>query len=124
MSDILIRNVPDSLKLRLAAAAERAGRSVSDEAIEILTTSLGAAATERTVSAGERTSGNERSTEAAAANWRHSLGDSIRAILGEERFTEEELQAIADFRRDPIRREPPSSTSDHRRYQRRLGAAG
>jgi plasmid stability protein len=35
VSDILIRNVPDSLKLRLTDAAQRAGRSVSDEAIEI-----------------------------------------------------------------------------------------
>ena len=90
MSDILIRNVPDSLKLQLTDAAERAGRSVSAEAIEILTTSLGAEPEaapelqEKPVSAGER----------------------MRAILGTERFTEEELAEIAAIRHAPDR-EPP-----------------
>jgi len=108
MSDILIRNVPDSLKLRLADAAERAGRSVSAETIEILSASLGAVKLEGPVPAGQRTPDDESANGEDLAKERLSLGDRIRAILGEERFTQEELQAIADIRRDPVRREPPS----------------
>lgn len=112
MSDILIRNVPDSLKLQLTDAAERAGRSVSAEAIEILTASLGAEPeAARPTSAGGLTRailGKERLAEEEPAKNGPPLGDSIRAILGEERFTEEELQAIANIRRDSIRREPPN----------------
>ena len=36
MGDLLIRNIPDSLKHDIARAADRNGRSLSDEAKEIL----------------------------------------------------------------------------------------
>ena len=83
MSDILIRNVPDGLKLQLTDSARRAGRSVSDEAIAILRASL--------------------PIEAAKPV---SLAESIRAILGDDRLTDEELRTIADVRHGPSR-EPP-----------------
>jgi plasmid stability protein len=40
MGDLLIRNVPDSMKRRLALRAEEAGRSLSDEAKDILQMAL------------------------------------------------------------------------------------
>lgn len=36
MGDLLIRNISDALKRDIAAAADRAGRSLSDEAKELL----------------------------------------------------------------------------------------
>lgn len=36
MGDLLIRNIPDALKVEITNLAERAGRSLSDEAKELL----------------------------------------------------------------------------------------
>jgi plasmid stability protein len=36
MGDLLIRDVPDAMKLQLQESAQRNGRSLSEEAIEIM----------------------------------------------------------------------------------------
>ncbi|PST23350.1 plasmid stabilization protein [Rhizobium sp. JAB6] len=83
MSDLLIRGIDDSLKKQLQANANRHGRSLSDEAIELLRQSLG------------RQQGGS-----------NSAGERLRAVLGAEKLSEEEIEAINAFRNAPDR-DPP-----------------
>ncbi|WHO73130.1 plasmid stabilization protein [Rhizobium sp. BT03] len=82
MGDLLIRDVPEAMKRQLQESAQRNGRSLSEEAIEILRRQI---ATERSgVSAGQR----------------------LRALMGDERLSDDEVDAIAASRHEPDR-EPP-----------------
>ncbi|EJK82822.1 plasmid stabilization protein [Agrobacterium sp. SHOUNA12C] len=83
MSDLLLRGMDEALKKQLQANANRHGRSLSDEAIDLLRQSLG-----RQLNSGT------------------SAGQRLRAILGKEKLTEDEIEAIAAFRHAPDR-EPP-----------------
>lgn len=83
MGDLLIRNLDDALKRELQERARHSGRSLSDEAIVLLRRSLHAPGAEN-VPAGE---------------W-------LRGILGEERWTDEELAAIEAARHEPDRKPP------------------
>jgi plasmid stability protein len=82
MGDLLIRNLDDALKSRLQESARRNGRTLSEEAIHLLKLRL------------------------AADNVSVSAGDRLRAVLGSERLTEEEIAAIDASRYEP-EREPP-----------------
>lgn len=82
MGDLLIRNLDEGLKQQLQDRARLNGRSLSEEAIHLITLRLAA----------DRASG--------------SAGDRLRAVLGPERLTEEEIAAIDATRREP-EREPP-----------------
>ncbi|MDE1995250.1 MAG: plasmid stabilization protein [Rhizobiaceae bacterium] len=83
MGDLLLRGIDDALKKQLQENALRNGRSLSDEAIDLLRQSL---------------------SQRHGAS--HSAGQRLRVILGAEKLTEKELQAIAEFRRESDR-EPP-----------------
>ncbi len=83
MGDLLLRGIEDSLKKQLQANASRHGRSLSDEAIELLRQSLG----------------RER-------DGCESAGQRLRVVLGVEKLSEEEIEAINTFRNAPDR-EPP-----------------
>ncbi len=83
MGDLLLRGIDDALKRQLQESAIRNGRSLSDEAIEQLRRSLGRKAEDH-----------------------KPAGARLRLILGEESFSDDELGAIADFRRQPDR-DPP-----------------
>lgn len=83
MGDLLLRGVDDSLKRQLQANANRHGRSLSDEAIELLRQSLG------------------RQQDGS-----NSAGQRLRAVLGAEKLSEEEIEAINAFRNAPDR-DPP-----------------
>ncbi|TWB16243.1 hypothetical protein FBZ99_103619 [Rhizobium sp. ERR 1071] len=83
MGDLLLRGIEDSLKKQLQANASRHGRSLSDEAIELLRQSL------------------ERERDGS-----ESAGQRLRAVLGVEKLSEEEIEAINTFRNAPDR-EPP-----------------
>jgi plasmid stability protein len=57
MGDLLIRNIPDTLKIEITGLAERTGRSLSDEAKELLRKGLlaeGARSDDRGLSAWDR----------------------------------------------------------------------
>lgn len=83
MGDLLLRGIDDTLKKQLQANANRHGRNLSDEAIDLLRQSLG------------------RQQDASS-----SAGQRLRAVLGKEKLSGEEIDAIAAFRRVPDR-EPP-----------------
>jgi plasmid stability protein len=83
MSDLLLRGIDDTLKKQLQANANRHGRSLSDEAIELLRQSLG-----------RQQGGNS------------SVGQRLRAVLGAAKLSEEEIEAINAFRSAPDR-DPP-----------------
>jgi plasmid stability protein len=83
MSDLLLRGIDDTLKKQLQANANRHGRSLSDEAIELLRQSLG-----------RQQGGNS------------SVGQRLRTVLGAEKLSEEEIEAINAFRSAPDR-DPP-----------------
>ncbi|MBX5160907.1 MULTISPECIES: plasmid stabilization protein [Rhizobium] len=82
MGDLLIRDVPDVMKRQLQESAQRNGRSLSEEAIEILRRQI--AAERSGVSAGQR----------------------LRSLMGDERLREDEVEAIAASRHERDR-EPP-----------------
>jgi plasmid stability protein len=83
MSDLLLRGIDDSLKKQLQVNANRHGRSLSDEAIALLRQSLG------------------REQDGSK-----SAGQRLRAVLGAEKLSEEEVEAINAFRNGPDR-DPP-----------------
>ncbi len=83
MGDLLLRGIDESLKKQLQANANRHGRSLSDEAIDLLRQSLG-----------------------RQQDLNSSAGQRLRSILGEEKLSEEEIDTISAFRHAPDR-EPP-----------------
>jgi plasmid stability protein len=84
MGDMLIRGIDSELKQYLEASAKKNGRSLSEEAIEMLRR---AAAVEQAVT--------ERP------------GDRLRTLVGDAYFTDAEIDAIAASRHEPDR-DPPS----------------
>ncbi|MBB4506199.1 plasmid stabilization protein [Rhizobium johnstonii] len=82
MGDLLIRDVPDAMKRQLQESAQRNGRSLSEEAIEIMRRQIAV----------------ERS--------RASAGQRLRSLMSEERLSEDEVEAIAASRHERDR-EPP-----------------
>ncbi|MGO6711462.1 FitA-like ribbon-helix-helix domain-containing protein [Rhizobium leguminosarum] len=82
MGDLLIRDVPDAIKRQLQESAQRNGRSLSEEAIEIMRRQIAV----------------ERS--------RASAGQRLRSLMSEERLSEDEVEAIAASRHERDR-EPP-----------------
>ncbi|MGR9134070.1 FitA-like ribbon-helix-helix domain-containing protein [Rhizobium leguminosarum] len=82
MGDLLIRDVPDAMKLQLQESAQRNGRSLSEEAIEIMRRQI---AVERSGASG---------------------GQRLRSLMSDERLSEDEVEAIAASRHERDR-EPP-----------------
>ncbi|PDT01155.1 plasmid stabilization protein [Rhizobium chutanense] len=82
MGDLLIRDVPDAMKRQLQESAQRNGRSLSEEAIEIIRRQIAA----------------ERSGAPA--------GQRLRSLMGGERLSDDEVEAIAVSRHERDR-EPP-----------------
>lgn len=82
MGDLLIRDVPDAMKRQLQESAQRNGRSLSEEAIEIIRQQI--AVKRSGVSAGQR----------------------LRSLMSDERLSDDEVEAIAASRRE-LDREPP-----------------
>lgn len=82
MGDLLIRDVPDAMKRQLQESAQRNGRSLSEEAIEIIRQQI--AVKRSGVSAGQR----------------------LRSLMSGERLSDEEVEAIAASRHE-LDREPP-----------------
>ncbi|CAK05922.1 plasmid stabilization protein [Rhizobium johnstonii] len=82
MGDLLIRDVPDAMKRQLQESAQRNGRSLSEEAIEIMRRQIAV----------------ERSGASA--------GQRLRSLMSEERLSEDEVEAIAASRHERDR-EPP-----------------
>ncbi|MBB4193614.1 plasmid stability protein [Rhizobium aethiopicum] len=82
MGDLLIRDVPDAMKRQLQESAQRNGRSLSEEAIEIIRRQIAA----------------ERSGAPA--------GQRLRSLMGDERLSDDEVEAIAASRHERDR-EPP-----------------
>lgn len=84
MGDLLIRNLDSALKTELQKRAKQNGRSLSEEAVIHLRRSLSSAS----------------EPDQPAGEW-------LRGLLGEERWTDEELAAIAASRcekdREPSR---------------------
>lgn len=83
MGDLLLRGIDESLKKQLQANASRHGRSLSEEAIDLLRQSLG----------------RQQNVGATA-------GQRLRAVLGGEKLTQDEVDAIAAFRHAPDRGPP------------------
>lgn len=83
MSDLLIRGIDETLKKQLQANASKHGRSLSDEAIQLLRQSLG-----------------------RQQNIGNSAGQRLRTVFGPEKLNEEEIEAINAFRNAPDR-DPP-----------------
>ncbi len=83
MGDLLIRNLDDSLKHELQDRAWENGRSLSEEAIVHLRRSLGTLDEDR-----------------------QPAGEWLRGLLGNERWTDEELAAIEAARHEPDRAPP------------------
>ncbi|KQS90435.1 MULTISPECIES: FitA-like ribbon-helix-helix domain-containing protein [unclassified Rhizobium] len=83
MGDLLLRGIDDALKVELQESARRNGRSLSDEAIVQIRSAL-----ER-----ERHRGQ-------------TAGQRLRSIVNEQRFEEDELRAIDEFRKQPDRAPP------------------
>ncbi|MGO4438700.1 FitA-like ribbon-helix-helix domain-containing protein [Rhizobium sp. RAF56] len=82
MGDLLIRDIPDAMKRELQVSAQRNGRSLSEEAIEIM----------------RRQIAGERANTVA--------GQRLRALIGEERLSDNEIEAVAVSRRETDR-DPP-----------------
>ncbi|MBY3180919.1 plasmid stabilization protein [Rhizobium leguminosarum bv. viciae 248] len=82
MGDLLIRDVPDAMKRQLQESAQRNGRSLSEEAIEIMRRQI------------------------AAQRSGASAGQRLRSLMGDERLSEDEVEAIAASRHERDR-EPP-----------------
>ncbi|ANL45201.1 ribbon-helix-helix domain-containing protein [Rhizobium phaseoli] len=82
MGDLLIRDVPDAMKRQLQESAQRNGRSLSEEAIEII---------RRQIAVGRSGA---------------SAGQRLRSLMSDERLTDEEVESIAASRHGPDR-EPP-----------------
>ncbi|MBB5575143.1 MULTISPECIES: FitA-like ribbon-helix-helix domain-containing protein [Rhizobium] len=83
MGDLLLRGLDDALKKQLQANASLHGRSLSEEAIALLRQSLG-----------------------RQQDLNSSVGQRLRAVLGAEKLSEEEIEVINAFRHAPDR-EPP-----------------
>lgn len=83
MGDLLIRNLDSGLKRELQERAKQSGRSLSEEAVMHLRRSL-------------RTFGEPD----------QSAGEWLRGLLGDERWSEEELAAIEASRHEPDRQPP------------------
>ncbi|PCK80564.1 FitA-like ribbon-helix-helix domain-containing protein [Rhizobium sophoriradicis] len=82
MGDLLIRDVPDAMKRQLQESAQRNGRSLSEEAIEIIRRQIAV----------------ERSGASA--------GQRLRSLMSDEKLSDEEVEAIAASRHEHDR-EPP-----------------
>ncbi|MFB2607195.1 plasmid stabilization protein, partial [Rhizobium phaseoli] len=65
MGDLLIRDVPDAMKRQLQESAQRNGRSLSEEAIEIIRRQI------------------------AVRHSGASAGQRLRSLMSDERFTDE-----------------------------------
>ena len=83
MGDLLLRGLDDALKKQLQANASLHGRSLSEEAIALLRQSLG-----------------------RQQDLNSSVGQRLRAVLGAEKLSEEEIEVINVVRHAPDR-EPP-----------------
>lgn len=92
MGDLLIRNISDALKHDIAAAADRTGRSLSDEAKELLRKGLIA---ESDIKPAEGRSAYDVLRAAFGAD--DGLGDDFAAILDEV-----EAERKKDFGRPPV----------------------
>ncbi|WP_409527248.1 FitA-like ribbon-helix-helix domain-containing protein [Rhizobium lentis] len=79
---MLIRDVPEAMKRQLQESAQRNGRSLSEEAIEII---------RRQIAAGRSGA---------------SAGQRLRSLMSDERLTDEGVESIAASRHEPDR-EPP-----------------
>ncbi|PDS71047.1 FitA-like ribbon-helix-helix domain-containing protein [Rhizobium phaseoli] len=82
MGDLLIRDVSDAMKRQLQESAQRNGRSLSEEAIEIIRRQI------------------------AVRHSGASAGQRLRSLMSDERFTDEEVESIAASRHERDR-EPP-----------------
>ncbi|MBB2687631.1 UNVERIFIED_ORG: plasmid stability protein [Rhizobium etli] len=82
MGDLLIRDVPDAMKRQLQESAQRNGRSLSEEAIEII---------RRQIAVGRSGA---------------SAGQRLRSLMSDEKLSDEEVEAIAASRHEHDR-EPP-----------------
>jgi plasmid stability protein len=82
MGDLLIRGLDDTLKTQLQERAIRNGRSLSQEAIELLRSQIL----------------REQSLVPA--------GNRLRGLLGDERLTTDEVEALSELRHETDR-EPP-----------------
>ncbi len=83
MGDLLLRGVDDALKMELQKSARRNGRSLSEEAIVNIQRAL--------------------SLESSQPQ---TAGSRLRTIVGDQRFSSDELEAIAAFRKEPDRPPP------------------
>jgi antitoxin FitA len=92
MGDLLIRNISDALKRDIAAAADRTGRSLSDEAKELLRKGLIA---EKAIKPVEEQSAYDVLRAAFGAD--EGSGDDFAAILDEV-----EAERKKDFGRPPV----------------------
>ena len=92
MGDLLIRNISDALKRDIAAAADRAGRSLSDEAKDLLRKGLIA---EKGIKPVKEQSAYDVLRAAFGAD--EGLGDDFAAILDEV-----EAERKKDFGRPPV----------------------
>ncbi|MDF0695519.1 plasmid stabilization protein [Rhizobium sp. MC63] len=86
MGDLLIRDVPEAMKRQLQESAQRNGRSLSEEAIEII---------RRQIAAGRSGA---------------SAGQRLRSLMSHERLTDEEVESIAASRHEPDRELPHFDT--------------
>lgn len=84
MGDLLIRNIPDGMKRRLAESAHQRGRNVSEEALFQIQRSLSA-------------------PEAKVVR----AGDRLQELKQHAYFNEDEIAAMAELRKQPDR-DPPS----------------
>jgi hypothetical protein len=83
MGDLLLRGVDDALKVELQKSARKNGRSLSEEAIVNIQMAL--------------------SLESSQPQ---TAGSRLRAIVGDQRFSPDELEAIAAFRKESDRPPP------------------
>ncbi len=83
MGDMLIRGIGPDLKRRLEESARRNGRSLSDEAIALMQRGF-------SVQSGRL----------------EKAGDRLYGLVGDVRFSDEEMKAIEDLRRETDRAPP------------------
>ncbi|WEZ84736.1 plasmid stabilization protein [Rhizobium sp. 32-5/1] len=83
MGDLLLRGVDDALKVELQKSARKNGRSLSEEAIASIRVAL-----------------------SLEPHQPQTAGSRLRAIVGDQSFSPEELEAIAAFRKESDRSPP------------------